>query len=155
MTKAMSTCVGSLALLFAVFLSLMPEQAACGGFFLVDGVGLQGQMEIGMAAPKSAKESGSELGWYNLDKLPIYFKKATDGRIAIIRCDNYCLTTRSISIGSSVREVLWRYGTPAEEKLLDGKKFLTYSGVGFLLDTKGTIVEKIFIFPMAIEKQAK
>lgn len=142
--------LASIALFFIALPALAPERAACGGFYLIDGVGLQGRLEIGRPAPRNAREIRGQRGWYRLDRIPLLFRKTPDNRIAVIRCDGYCLTNRSVAVGSSIREVFLSYGTPIEEKTLEGKRFLTYGGTGFLLDAKGA-VEAIFIFPKALE----
>jgi hypothetical protein len=143
-----------LMLLLAILI-LGPEKTMCGGLFLVDGVGLEGKLEIGMPAPPQARELNDQSGWYGLDDLPIYFKITTDRHVVMIRCDNYCLTNRSISIGSRVQEVLRTYGKPLAERSIEGKKFLEYRGVGFALNAQGNAVGNIFILPMSISERAR
>lgn len=146
----------SVVLLAHVFLlGLAPKQVAAGGYFLIDGVGLEGKLQIGLPAPKNVKASGDQEGWRRLDNLPLYFKTTSGDRVAVIRCDRLCLTNRGISIGSSFEDVLLGYGTPSEEKTLSGKKFLIYSGAGFLFDKSGNSVESIYIIPPGLGGRAK
>lgn len=137
----------SAVLLVYVLLGLAAKPVAAGGYFLIDGVGLEGEIQIGLPAPKNAKPTGDQEGWYGIDKLPLYFKKTAEGRVAVIRCDRLCLTNRGITIGSGVKDVMLSYSTPSEEKRINKKKFLTYNGAGFLLNEKGDAVETIYIFP--------
>jgi hypothetical protein len=117
-----------LPLLFALII-LGPGKAACGGLFLVDGVGFEGKLEIGMPAPTQARALGDQPGWYGLDSLPIYFKMTAGRHIAVIRCDKYCLTNRSISIGSSVQDVR-TYGKPWMKSRSKGKDFSNIGASG-------------------------
>ena len=138
-------------LLISVFRLLSPGQAFCGGYFLVDGIGLEGKLEIGRSAPKEVRSADAQ-GWSSMDGMPLDFKTTGDNRVAVIRCASHCLTNRGIAIGSSVKEVLLTYSTPDEEKVVnDGKKVLIYKGVGFLLDQKESFVEGIYIFPSGIQ----
>lgn len=141
-------------LLFMALSAVAPERADCGGFFLIDGVGLQSKLEIGRAAPRNARAIRGRPGWYSLDRHPLSFRKTPDNRVVVIRCDKYCLTNRSVAVGSSMGEVFLSYGTPAEERTLEGKRFLSYGGTGFLFDTREN-VEAIFIFPKALEQKAQ
>jgi len=143
-----------LPLLFALII-LGAGKAAYAGLFLVDGVGLENSLEIGMPAPPKARALHDQPGWYGLDNLPIYFKMTADRHVAVIRCDNYCLTNRSISIGSSVEDVLRKYGKPLDEKSIEGRTFLEYRGVGFVLNAEKVAVEKIFILPKSISENVK
>ena len=47
-------------LLISVFRLLSPGQAFCGGYFLVDGIGLEGKLEIGRSAPKGVRSADAQ-----------------------------------------------------------------------------------------------
>lgn len=132
-------------LLFCALLGGVGDEANGGGYFLVDGAGLEGTLEIGRPAPRNSEPEAG--GWYRFEETPLYFKEA-EGRVALILCAQFCLTNRNISIGSRVKEVLRRYGSPLEEKLLNGRAFLFYRGVGFVLSEDRQTVEAIYIFPV-------
>ncbi len=127
-----------------------PDGAVGGGLFLIDGVGLQGRLEIGMRAPQDRGAVRDHPGWLILDDGPLWFAKTTEGQVALIRCNKQCLTNRGVATGSRRQEVLSAYGNPVEERPLEGKQFLSYRGAGFLLD--GDTVVAIFILPDVAKK---
>ena len=137
-----------ICLLHCAFFFAFPDEAGAGGYFLVDGVGLEGQLEVGGPVPKSAPGGAPDGQWHPFPhaRSPLKFK-AADGIVVMIMCDSNCLTNRNISIGSQLKQVYWRYGKPLEKKALKDKPFLVYNGVGFLMDSKGERVEAIYIFP--------
>lgn len=120
-----------------------------GGYFLVPGVGLQGNLEIGGPAPPNSEIRGNN--WTEVGKTGIHFKvsRHTGGvRVALIRCEQSCVTDRGIGIGSQLKEVFRRYGYPLKTRKSSksSKMFLTYRGIGFRLENN--TVDAIYIFPI-------
>lgn len=116
-----------------------------GGVYLVEGRGLEGVLEVGRAAPKTARPAGNS--WYRAAELEFQTDSPNArGKVVLIRCrDTPCLTDRGVRIGSTVAEVLRHYGAPQERKDSARAALLRYRGIGFMLQQG--VVTAIYILP--------
>lgn len=125
--------------------SLATSAAGAAGIYLVEGRGLERVLEVGGAAPKGARPAGD--GWYRTAGLEFQTTSGSArGKVVLIRCHNApCLTDRGVRIGSSVAEVLRRYGAPQERKGSAREALIRYRGAGFLVQEG--VVTAIYILP--------
>jgi len=132
-----------LSLCFFFWGVVLLKQSICGGIFLLTGVGLPGELEIGQK--RDDISTGEEGKWIDHDS-GLRFKVDKHRFVVLILCEQRgCVAERNIEIGTKKDTLLRRYGAPLQENTLKDGSFYRYYGVGYKIQ-KGR-VRAIYIFP--------
>ncbi len=118
-------------------------RAAADGVYLVPGSGVANVLRIGDRRPPAPGD-----GWRT--ERGLEYRTTGDGLVVLIRCGGpQCVTGQGIRVGSTVSEVLRRYGAPRRETRTQAGVYHEYAGVGF--ETDGGNVRSIYIFPRSLD----
>jgi hypothetical protein len=131
------------------------KQGLCDGIYLLNGVGLPGELEIGQKIDTSSNHKGGEWIDHSSDlKFKVDVDKDKDKFVVLILCaQRGCVAERNIEVGTGKKTLLRRYGAPLEKRELkdDTIFFYRYYGVGFKIEKER--VSAIYIFPRFDKKK--
>jgi hypothetical protein len=114
----------------------------CGGYFLLNGIGMPGELEIGQKRDERAVTPGE---WIRHSEA-LRFKVDRSQNVVLISCKvRGCVAENNIEIGTRLGTLLRRYGAPVERSRLKEGVFYRYHGVGFII--RNDRVSDIYIFP--------
>lgn len=120
--------------------------------YLVPGVGIKGEIEIGQEDTMGVGEGiGNDSSWMDY-KAGLKYKADASGIIVLIKCENSNYATdENILVGSPESDVLRRYGAPRKENSSGKDVLYRYPGIAFTIQDRQ--VKSIYIFPKYLESR--